>query len=1246
MPRSFVSAAKDAVARAGHIPFEQRFITAADLPPMQLCKDEVAASDVYVGLIGFQYGTPVRERPDVSYTELEYETAKQQRIRRLVFLLDESASDLPGSVFMDADHASRQTAFRQRLESDGIVVARFRTPDELELQLYSALTASPQHGAAAATVPFMAPPLPVSFVPRQSLAQGILPLLLTDDVSRVGITTALRGAGGFGKTTMAAWLCHQPDVREKFPDGVLWVKVGADRTPLDLIGLISDLCFRLSGERPGFHDPHMAGGYLGELLGERRILMVVDDIWNPRDVEPFLLGGSRCLRLITTRSIGVLPDGTPEVRVDAMSDTETLALLQMGLPEDPRADFSELIRCSGGWALLLKLMNGALRAEMRAGATLPDAIATLTDGVRAGGPAALNVESEAERDRAVTATVEVGLDALARSDGQPALDRYLDLAVFAEDADIPLDALEHYWVGTEGRFKVRQQVLRFFDQSLIERFDANASTLRLSPVMRSYLQHRCRDGLPRMHERLLDVYRPQLSDGSRAWFSMRHESRYMWANLAYHLIGAGQPHELMETVTDLRFLVTKTFLLGPGAVEADFVDAQHDYPPDERARALQAQMRLSAHQLTGFDRLTDLAATIRVRVQVLEPLVASLSQLEEILVPPYLRMAWCHADAAHSSPLGSHRGSVHSVESDALGTRVVSGGDDGAVRVWDVQSGRELRQVGGPFAVKAVRIDPTGRRIVTGCSDGTVRMWDAASGDELGRLEGHGGARDFQRPVNSVGVDRYGATVVSGGADGTVRIWDASTGEELRRMDDHGTFVNSVRINPAGTRVVSGGADGTVRVWDAATGKQLQRMEGHGGTWDDERPVNSVGVDRSGQRIVSGGADGTVRIWDAESGEELVQANAHAGQVNSVAFDGSGTQVVSGGADGLVRVWGVKTGALLATSEHCGSLVTAVAFDDSGSKVVLGAADGTVRMYVPVAGASLPAHEDKGQVVKALSFDAQARRLASGGSDGRVRLWDVETGQHIVDLVGHLGGVNSVDFDASGDRLVSGGADGAVRISDTHTGAERLALGQHGRWVNSVRFDGSGDRVVSGGADGTIRIHDAATGGEMVVLTGHGAGAAGPVFVNSVSFDASGERVVSAGADGTVRLWDAGTGEELHRLTGHPTFVNSVAFDPTGKRVISAGWDGSIRIWSADSGEPSGLLESPTWVTSVRFDSSGTRIMSGGGDGVVRIWDVETGKQLTMLVFDGSVFTCCWGPGREVAVGSGHGLHLLNLVDR
>ncbi len=126
--------------------------------------------------------------------------------------------------------------------------------------------------------------------PKQFEALRAL-LLKGERKDPVAITTALTGAGGFGKTTLAAALCHDEEIIQAFDDGILWTTLG--ETP-DLADALAKLHAGLTGERPAFKDAEDAATSLAERLEGKNCLIVIDDVWDPAHLEPFLRGGPGC----------------------------------------------------------------------------------------------------------------------------------------------------------------------------------------------------------------------------------------------------------------------------------------------------------------------------------------------------------------------------------------------------------------------------------------------------------------------------------------------------------------------------------------------------------------------------------------------------------------------------------------------------------------------------------------------------------------------------------------------------------------------------------------------------------------------------------------------------------------------------------------------------------------------------------------------------------------------------------------
>jgi WD40 repeat protein/MinD-like ATPase involved in chromosome partitioning or flagellar assembly len=550
-----------------------------------------------------------------------------------------------------------------------------------------------------------------------------------------------------------------------------------------------------------------------------------------------------------------------------------------------------------------------------------------------------------------------------------------------------------------------------------------------------------------------------------------------------------------------------------------------------------------------------------------------------------------------------HQGSVWSVAFAPDGRRLLSGNAGGTLRLWDAESGQEIRAFAGHRRwVMSVAFAPDGRRLLSGGDDATLRLWDAKSGQEIRAFAGH------QDSVISVAFAPDGRRLLSGGNDATLRLWDAESGQEIRAFAGHQRSVFSVAFSPDGRRLLSGGDDRTLCLWDAESGQEIRAFAGH------QDSVMSVAFAPDGHRLLSGSDDGTLRLWDAESGQEIRAFAGHQGSVSSIAFAPDGRRLLSGGNDAALRLWDAESGQeVRAFTGHQGS-VRSVAFAPDGRRLLSGNAGGTLRLWDAKSGQELRAFTGHQGSVRSVAFAPDGRRLLSGGADATLRLWDAESGQELRVFAGHRYWVMSVAFAPDGRRLLSGGEDGTLRLWNAESGQEIRAFAGHQYWVMSVAFTPDGRRVLSGGGDGTLRLWDTESGQEIRAFAGH------QDSVSSVAFAPDGRRLLSGSDDGTLRLWDADSGQEIRAFAGHQDSVSSVAFAPDGRRLLSGGGDGTQRLWDAESGqEIRAFAGHQGSVSSIAFAPDGHRLLSGGTDATLRLWDAETGQQLR----------CCWAHSEQ-----------------
>jgi tetratricopeptide (TPR) repeat protein len=131
--KSYVAEVERAISAAGHVIVDMSDFPAADQPAAQLCAERVRSCEVYVGLLGTRYGSPVRDMPEVSYTEFEFNTATEATMDRLIFMLDTEAPNvgIPLAQLIDREFGDRQDAFRDRVRDSGLVMQSFDSPAKL-----------------------------------------------------------------------------------------------------------------------------------------------------------------------------------------------------------------------------------------------------------------------------------------------------------------------------------------------------------------------------------------------------------------------------------------------------------------------------------------------------------------------------------------------------------------------------------------------------------------------------------------------------------------------------------------------------------------------------------------------------------------------------------------------------------------------------------------------------------------------------------------------------------------------------------------------------------------------------------------------------------------------------------------------------------------------------------------------------------------------------------------------------------
>jgi transcriptional regulator with XRE-family HTH domain len=428
------------------------------------------------------------------------------------------------------------------------------------------LKSSPASTAPASLPDFRcdAPPLPPHFVPRPEVSQALKEQLLADDPLHPGVlvVSAIHGMGGVGKSTLAAALAHDAEIEQRFPDGILWITLYQQLNPLAALSTwiqaLGDYTFRPI-------NVEAASAHLRTLLRDKTSLLVVDDAWDVAQARAFLVGGSRCKVLFTTREALIAKAiGASLYTLDVMTPAQSLELLEtrlgrnlVGVEKEQATTLSSVV---GFLPLALELAAAQVADGFSWGELLVDLqaeIARLEDLEVVG---ASDVVDEREHKRlSLLGSFQLSLKHLP-SDKYHA---FVWIGVLPEGVYLTPMMMATLW---ETEVRLARENLRFLrdkalllpgiplaDGSLTYRVHDLLHNLARRLLVTSPNPARVGDlyglGLPlsQAHALVLNRYRRQTKNN--LWYTLPDDD-YIYAHLTWHMEQAGQVDEIHALLSE------------------------------------------------------------------------------------------------------------------------------------------------------------------------------------------------------------------------------------------------------------------------------------------------------------------------------------------------------------------------------------------------------------------------------------------------------------------------------------------------------------------------------------------------------------------------------------------------------------------------------------------------------------------------------------------------------------------------
>lgn len=994
----------------------------------------------------------------------------------------------------------------------------------------------------------------------------------------VALTTALRGAGGFGKTALAQAVCEHPAVRRRFPAGILWTTLGQDLGDAQRLVRVRDLLrWWTRKEAASYETLEAAAGFLRDSLSGQKVLLVLDDVWLAADVTPFAGITAPAALLITTRNARALPSAARAVVVDALELPRAVELLGQGLsPLPPAAVLDRLAGKLGEWPILLKLVNAQLREEYRDGVAADEAFRIVEDTLGELGLTAFDREDEQARNLAVSRTVEASLRRLSPEERE----RYARLAVFPEDERVPLAVLALLWEA--GEAEVARVCRRLAEMSLLYRFDPVGRWIQLHDVMRAYLLREHRETVASFHGALVDRY-PGLPEGGK---TREGTESYFVARLPYHLKQSGRERELEELLFSYSWLAKK---LAGSDVNAAMADYELLSGLAEAA-AVREGLQLSRSVLTGDP--AQLAGQLHGRLAG-----SSSKRIESLLreaaasqTGPWIRPLTATLRRP-SDPLTysfqAHRGEIRAIV-QLDDQRFATAGTDGEIHVWDFATGELIATLGAAASPVRHLAAVAPKRLLAASDDGVIRLWDLDEEAVLRSFEGH------RAPITALRLRHE--EFISGAEDGTLLRSSLDSEQPRRSFQGHSSKINGVGYLDART-LVSVGKDRTLKVWNLLSGQQTKTLTlfpfaaevlevtasnevvlgtfaGQIQVWkplsretQPRRSFNyrSVGMDAlcmlAGDLGVSslGGRFG-IQLWNPRTGTLGAEIHVPGGGVTALARFGT-NHLLCGSKEGGLSVWVIETLRTPINKKTSGSIYAVAAVD--ATTAVSTSPDGPVQVWNAAEGTLLRALQGHSKAVSSVCALGPDRIASSSYEEGTIRIWNPRTGE-LVNIIQRPKAGALAYF--AGDFLFSApvdplGKDQSIQVWDFVRGQKMGEFPAPAGGVGALcTVDG---RFLMVGSYGGLVLHlDISTVADRqnFHLPGHERGVVSLAMIDR-------DHLASGSLDKTVRIWNLRTRETVQVLRGHESEVNGLALI-SPRLLASAGQDQTIKLWDLDTGAP------------------------------------------------------------------------------
>ncbi|MEQ8238866.1 MAG: caspase family protein [Cyclobacteriaceae bacterium] len=615
-----------------------------------------------------------------------------------------------------------------------------------------------------------------------------------------------------------------------------------------------------------------------------------------------------------------------------------------------------------------------------------------------------------------------------------------------------------------------------------------------------------------------------------------------------------------------------------------------------------------------------------------------------------------------------HYEAVKTVAFTPDGKYLLTGSRDKSIKLWEVNTGRELRSfLGHQSTVNDIAVSSDGKFFISSSADKTAKMWNISTGELLKTFGGH---TDY---LTSVALSNNNKLLITAGFDWEAKLWDVPSGEMLKTFKvnpDKGLgYGISASFSPDDKKVAFGGDNRSVMIYDVASGEQLEEYKPEKGfcggcatfiTFKNDQEIFSAS-NKGDLKLwsTSGGktldtyytnpseftsldffedrllitTEDSLKIYSAKSKKLLMAKNLELEkEVTDARFSPDGKTIAISCDDTLVRLYDASTGALIRTyqgflnlTDKAGieydksswdyyirkytSLKNDVRISPDGQYLVKGKIGSIVRMWEVASGKITREFIGHEKAVLSTEFSNDGKYLLTAGADGKAILWDVATGKLIREFVGHRDVIFNVTFSTDQKSIATGSWDGTAKVWDLQSGELKQTLLFEQSAPYKLKFYNNDIYLLIAGLDKTLKLWEIDSKTEVRNFLGH------TDIIHDFDIAPDNKMVASASWDGKVKFWDISNGLQAARMSDHEGPVYATTFSHDGMQVATAGLDRDIRIRNAVNGTvEKKLVGHVASVTSLEFSSDNAMLVSASEDGMVKVWDVTSGKELVSYI--------------------------------